>query len=418
MRSQIIGLTLLTTTYLLHPSQAVADVVDLDVSFSPARLTETYEEIARLFQAENPDVRIRLAGYPSYDELAQATLRNAVTGSQPDVVHQGFGHVRIYADQGLAASLDPFIDAEANWEEMGYSTAVVETCRIRDAVYCLPFAVSLPVLFYNRSLVERAGGVEGGFPADWDGILDLAERIDGLGPDVSGFYYTVDGNGSYPFQILVSSHGGRMMSPDETAIAFDGPEGAWAFDMIRRFRDAGMPDLTKNQARQMFAAGQLGIFMINSSNIGLLERTSDGRFDIGVAPLPVVDGGMLPTGGNATVLLAEAEDRRSAGWRYMMFVAGPVAQALLAQDTGYVPVNTQALEDRDLVDFYRENPAHLVAAERFHLATTAFSFPGPNALRIQDAAEEALLTVLRDQQVPDAALGELAAHVSDLLETQ
>ena len=99
----------------------------------------------------------------------------------------------------------------------------------------------------------------------------------------------------------------------------------------------------------------------------------------------------------------------------MMFVAGPTAQAILARDTGYVPVNTIALADDDLAAFYRNHPAHLVAAERFHLATAPYSFPGPNALRVQDAAEDALLSVVRGQQSADVALEDLASHVRDLL---
>lgn len=419
MRSTHVRAALALGTVALMAPATGQTQAQLDVAYAPASFNDTYEDLAARFAQENPGVTVNLISAENYDALAQLLLRNAVTDSLPDVAHQGLGLLRTFADNGMAVPLGPFIASESDWRDQGYTESVEETCTITDQVYCLPFAISFPVLFYNRDLVEAAGGNPDEFPMTWDDIIALAEDINQLGAEVSGIYYTVDGNGTYPFQILLATAGGAFMSPSEDTFTFDGAEGQFVLDMMERFRDAGMIDMTKSQARQMFAAGGLGIFIINSSNYGRLSTQAAGSFEIGMAPLPHVsmDGSRVPVGGNAVVMLAEEEEERHLAWEWIKFATGPIGQTILVSQTGYVPVNTIAASTPELLgDFYRDNPHHQVAADELNRATVYYNFPGPNSIRVRGTVEDVMLDVLRGDDNPEDALRRMHEEVSALID--
>ena len=71
---------------------------------------------------------------------------------------------------------------------------------------------------------HKAGGDPDNFPATWDGIIDLAQKIEALGGGkVRGCPFDWQITGNWMWQALVFSHGGTMLSADEKKVAFDGP---------------------------------------------------------------------------------------------------------------------------------------------------------------------------------------------------
>ena len=64
--------------------------------------------------------------------------------------------------------------------------AAVSVGLVGGKQYGVGLAMSTPVIYYNADLVKRAGGDPDKFPTTWDGIIDLAKRIEAL-----------DGGGKY-----------------------------------------------------------------------------------------------------------------------------------------------------------------------------------------------------------------------------
>ena len=394
-----------------------AQTMTLTVSYSPATYQDVYEQIASRFMAENPGIEIELQAAANYDELTQTTLRAAITGTLPDVSHQGMAGMRIYVDQGIALPLDPFIAAEPDWERLGYSASVAEMGRIGGAVYGIPFAISTPTLFYNADLVRRAGGDPDALPETWPEIIDLAERIDALGPDILGIYYDYGASSAFAWQTLVFSQGGDMLSADETDVAFDGPEGRWAFDLLQRFGAAGQVDMSRQQARQTFAAGGLGIYKNASSLLTRFLTQAEGQFEVVVQPVPVpAPDGRLPVGGNAAMMFATEPERQQAAWDYILFATGPVGQTIMVQETGYVPVNTLPVDDPAYLGaFYSDNPQYRIPVEQMPVMSNWYAFPGENSVRITEIIRDAMQDVVTLREQPDTAMDRLVAEVEALL---
>src|SRR5499433_4469796 len=192
----------------------------------PDIFNKTHEQLREALAKARPDVKVTFrAPYQDYEDATQRVLREAVTGNVPDITFQGLNRVRVIADKGIAVSLDKFIAAEKDFEAAGFHKAMFDAGRVNDAVYGLPFAISLPIAYYNLDLVKRAGGNPDQLPTTWDGVIELAKKINALAPDIHGIVIEWSITGNWLWQAIIFADGGSMMSEPETRVAFDGEAG-------------------------------------------------------------------------------------------------------------------------------------------------------------------------------------------------
>ncbi|MGY3488125.1 multiple sugar transport system substrate-binding protein [Bradyrhizobium sp. USDA 4011] len=397
--------------------KAVAHRVTIRVSYAPASLKSLYEALARRFMDTHPDIMVVLdTPAADYDNLVQQTLRQSITKQMPDVSHQGLNQIRPLADRGMAVPLDEFIARDLAWKTIGVLDVMTSLASYGGKTYGLPFAISVPVLFYNADLVKKVGGDPNSLPADWDGVIELGKKIGALGAGISGFYVEYTNNG-WAFQTLVGSFDGRMMSENERKIEFDGSAGLKSLQLLQRFEREGQPALERDQARQAFRAGTLGIIFTASSALSGYQQSAAGKFDLKVGPFPVSSANAkLPAAGNGIVMLTDDPEKQKAAWEYIKFAVGPVGQNVMVHATGYAPVNIAAINDRGgLGRFYEEHPEHLVAAQRIPMMTGWFSFPGQNNSKIIKTIEDYCRLVVLRKQDPVTALSNLRKDVDTLL---
>ncbi|MGY2803927.1 extracellular solute-binding protein [Bradyrhizobium sp. USDA 4506] len=387
------------------------------VCYAPASLRTLYEALARAFMEAHPDVRVVLDGPAvDYDSLVQQTLRQNITRQLPDVSHQGLNQIRPLADHGITVPLDRFIAGDPAWKTIGVPDAMTSFARYSGKTCALPFAISVPVFFFNTDLVKKAGGDPDNLPEDWDGVIALGKKIGALGKGTGGLYVEYTNNG-WSFQTLVGSFGGRMMSEDEKKIAFDGEAGLQALQLLQRLGREGQPAFERDQARQAFRAGTLGILFAASSALNGYQQSAAGNFGLKVGPVPVSSASdRLPAAGNGMVMLTEDPERQKACWEYIRFAVGPAGQNVMVEATGYVPVNLAAISDpAGLGRFFDKHPEHRVANQRIAMMTGWFAFPGENNSRIIRTIEDYCYRVVSRKQEPATALASLGKDVDALL---
>lgn len=382
----------------------------------------THEQIREAFEQSEAGKDIEVTfrpAYESYEDGTQKVLREAITGQTPDITFQGLNRLRILVDRGIAVPLTGYIEAESDFEAEGFHQAMFDIGTMKGEVYGVPFAISLPVAYYNLDLVRQAGGDPDKLPATWDEVFDLSARIDALGEDVNGMSYAWNITGNWLFQAPVFSQGGSMMNEAETAVAFDGPEGQWAITRIARMvTDGKMPDYREADLRAAFAAGKTGIHFTSTSDLAKITDMIGGKFDLKTGRFPDVrDGvGRLPAGGNLAIVLAQDPERQQAAWQVLKFWTGAEGAAIVARTTGYMPPNRKANEVY-LKDFYEQNPNNYTAVTQLPLLTKWYAFPGENGLKITDVIKDHLQSIVNGQRAhePLAVLEEMSADVEELL---
>ncbi|WFU14868.1 extracellular solute-binding protein [Bradyrhizobium sp. CB3481] len=390
----------------------------LTVSFSNTNYKAFLEEAGRRFEHDHPGVSvIYMTPVATHREHLARTLRLAVAGEIQDISLQSYDQIAILMRRKLAIPLNDFIDSETDWNSLGLTAASMDACKLADKVYALPFESATPTLFFNKDLVRRAGGDPDHLPNDWDGILALAGKIHDLDDKIIGGFFDYNGSGNWTFQAMITSQGGRLMSEDDRAITFDGPEGRRALDIIRHFGQTGMVDMTQDQAFQAFTAGQIGIITQANTQLAPFEEEAKGRFEIQTMRWPLLsDRGRIPIGGRAMMMLTRDPQKQKIAWEYMKFLSNPQMQTLLAKMTGTTPVNMIAIrEPAYLGEFYREHPNQRAAIEALPRVTGWYTFPGNNAARIFELLRNHLRDVAIRQTDVDKTLAAMSKDVRDLL---
>ncbi|MEQ8251927.1 MAG: ABC transporter substrate-binding protein [Oceanibaculum nanhaiense] len=381
---------------------------------------ETHKQIAAEFAKKNPDVKVTFrTAYDSYEEGTQKILREAVTNQLPDVTFQGLNRVRILVDRDIAVPMDDFIKAEKDFEKEGFHQAMFDIGTQNGKVYALPFAISLPITYWNLDLVKQAGGDPANLPTTWDGVIALAKKIDALGPDINGITYVWDITGNWLWQAPVFAQGGTMLNADESKVAFDGPEGQFAMKTLARFvTEANMPNLSQADARATFAAGKTGVHITSTSDLAKTTGMIGGKFELKTHVFPDVKpgSGRLPAGGNVAMIVSTDKAKQKAAWEFIKFATGPLGASIMAKTTGYMPPNKVA-NDVYLKDFYVQNPNNYTAVKQLPILTKWYAFPGENGLKITDVIKDHMNSIVTRSRSgePEKVLQDMTRDVQKLL---
>lgn len=393
-------------TTVLH-----AEETEIRVHYAiPTIWSDTQEALADAFMEKHPDIKITIDGAAeSYADGVQRLLREAVAGTAPDVAYVGLNRWRVIEDRGLTQTLDAFIGDDP--VSMGYTTALLSLGSFKDQQHALATSASTLVMYVNPVLVEQAGGSMADFPTTFDGVIELAAKINALGNNVDGVW--IDRH-DWRFQSLLGAHGGRPMNEDESDITFDSSEGLSAAGLYQRFaNEAGMKSYSDNDARQAFPAGTLGIMFESSSLQTRFTEGAGDKFELTVKPLPIAAADTskvyFPTGGSGIVMLTDDEEKQNAAWEYIAFVTSPEGQKIIVENTGYAPANALVIEDDAyLGDFYASNPNAKVAhAQVANYAGPWYAYPGPEGVAATDLIAASLVEVAEGDEV-ESAIKELA----------
>ncbi|WP_159996114.1 ABC transporter substrate-binding protein [Roseomonas sp. 18066] len=379
---------------------------------------DSYDAILAGFARQEPGIKVNFVTTPNYEEGAQLILRQATTNQLPDLSYQGFNRLRVFAERGIAQDLTPLLAQEGNPAQQGYTPNLLQLAHFGGMQSGLAYAASNPVCYYNADLVKRAGGDPENFPKDWNGVLELAAKIDKLGDGVEGMWFTWSGD-DWMFSALLFGHGGRMLNADESDVGFAGPEGLGALTLIDRMvKQGGMPNLTAPAARQAFAAGKLGMIFQTTAQVRGAVASVGKTFELRTTEMPVIDAqkGRLPTGGAAGMLTAKDPAKRAAAWKFLRYSTGPEGQAMMVQNTGYLPCNQLAIDEpKHLGAFYRENPLFMPAVRQLPISIPWYAFPGSNSVRVTQTMVDNLARIVEQRATPAVVQAEMAAEVRRLL---
>ncbi len=393
--------------------------VIIEIEFPYAELfSHVHEEIMEKFHAQNPGIEVVIRStYDSYEDATQKVLRASMTNTLPDITFQGLNRFRVFVDKEIAIPLDSFIEKEENFSADGFNDSMFAAGDFNGSVYGLPFAVSLPIAYYNMDLVRAAGWDENNLPETWDEVIQLANKIDALEDEVHGMFFSWQITGNWFWQALVFSQGGSMLNTDESKVAFDGPQGEWAIDTFNRMITEGhQPDRASNDAQAEFASGMIGIYFTSTAILYNLTEMIGDKFELRTHNFPsVADGGSLPAGGNGALIVTQDPVKQAAAWEVLKFWCGVEGAEVVARKTGYMPPNRIAAETT-LKQFYIENPNNMAAVNQLPLMTKWYAFPGENSLKITDGIYGKMeLIATGKASNPRDVLREMSVEVQALL---
>jgi sn-glycerol 3-phosphate transport system substrate-binding protein len=318
------------------------------------------------------------------------------------------------------------IPAQSCIEADGYDTSdwvqrALNYYDIRGAVQALPFNMSSPVLYFNRTAFTAAGLDPANPPADLAALQAAAAKVTASGAKKYGIALesgTNSGGGWFveqfaakANQLYVNNENGRAERATEAV--FDTPEGAANLGVLGQMVTAGTAVYVgentsgqdsllrlvapqENAAMAIASSAFLG-GAINLAKAGTFQGFSDSDLGVGAFPGPAGDGGVVIGGAALWLVKGKGDEKTAATWDYMKFLTSPEAQSTWAAKTGYVPIRQSAVDLDPVKSVYAADPRFKVAYDQLltgeETPATAGGVAGP-LRQIRTATATAVRSVL------------------------
>ena len=248
----------------------------------------------RLFEACEAQlgVSVDLQTVP-FGDLLTKIVANQTAGTNTDIIHLYNLWLPDFSRSGLLSTPpQEVVDAIAADAPEG----VVRGVTSGDQVWGWPTEVNTYLLIYNKRLLEEAGYSEP--PANWDELREMAAAMtqtDSTGAVTQVGYGIITGWDSgvvHPWATLLMSNGGQYLTDDNTATAFNSPQGLETLQLYADLVESGGSDVSV-PAQSEFEQGRVGMMVMANWWRASLQNAPgvDYETEVGVAPVPVGPSG-------------------------------------------------------------------------------------------------------------------------------
>lgn len=319
------------------------------------------------FNALETGVQVTGTQQANYEETAQLMTLALQDGTNPDIaVFSDVWWFRFYLANALLP-LDDLVAASPTYAFDDLLGSIRDEGRRAGRLYWLPFARSTPIVYYNREMLSAAGLAA--FPATWSefeaaapALTNANEQTAALSLPISPTVY------GYTAQGIVWAHSGAYSDPDLT-IRINEPGAVAAGALLRRGIEAGWATYSETYAEEVangFAAASIAS---TGGLTGLAETAEANGIDLGTAFLPGEAPGVevyCPSGGSGLSILGNIPaERQQAAFAFIEYLSAYEQTIPWAQETGYLPIRTSAIESPELAEFLAANPNYQVAVQQF-----------------------------------------------------
>ena len=308
-----------------------SDLVDLALSYSGGSADTATKVSAALLTNTQPDVALMYAG-PLYtggrNDYAMEELMKR-EGFGMDDIFPGMLDYCTYMGQGICA---------------------------------VPFGISTQVMYYNKTLLEKAGGDMTNPPKTWqefyDLCADLLTKVEGddfTAFDVSDapwlFKSMLKQNGC---EIVIQGEDGKIQPVYNNEAALEVTD-FWYSLVTSGIMAAGEHDNAENR----FLSGNCAFIAATSNRISRWRGATE--FELGAIEMPFFKTQSLALGGNVMVILTDDPQKVEAAWEYISYLTSAEKNAEFALATGYLPIRKSELDNADIQKALSENELYAIA---------------------------------------------------------
>jgi multiple sugar transport system substrate-binding protein len=319
------------------------------------------KELVKEYNASQKKVKIDLTILPLNQEDPKFAAA-ARSGKVPDIFGMNDISIPQFARTGAIKPLDSFVDSLPFKDKL--NPGQVDLATDNGKVYGVPLMLDLSVMWYNKTLFEKAGLDPEKPPTNAAELISAASAITKLGGDVKGFSFGGNCGGCNVFTIapMMFAGGQKLVSgnADDPKIDVDAAPFRSVLEMLKTMWENGdMPasDQTEDGATfgQDFLAGNIGITF---NGVGTVVAADPQGFELGAAPIPGPDGDFSTFSGGDEFVLPTRGQHAEQAQDFIKWVLDLKQQSIYPKH-GFTPVRTDALTDT----FKTENPFFAVALE-------------------------------------------------------
>lgn len=367
------------------------------------------------FEQKNPDIKIDNWVVPYNQMFDQLLILNA-GGEPPDVAQLHGTWVSALQNAGALAPLDSLLPQNVQDD---FYPQVKEGLIYNGQLYAAPWSPSPVVLYYNKTLLNKAGYTEP--PKTMEELFVMAEAVANLGADESG--NTIYGVGiqskklnssGFYFLPFIWDKGGDLT--DETGnVVINSDATKQALAEVKELFDKNISPvgLEIKDLRTLFAQGLLGFTFDGdfgyATFLALSPKGQAFADEIGIAVMPGEPGNMNGFFIEHNLGIFEKSEKKEAAARFVAYLSSPEAMAIYNANNGN---KTPARYSVEQIPFYSapEN-AHM----RQFITAMQNSRPlpqkNPGFVAAMEEIAEGIQRVGINNESPDTVVPEMAEKI-------
>lgn len=318
----------------------------------PGSSRDVEQKIIDAWNAENPDHKAELIdGGANYEELGQKFNAALSGGDLPDVIVASDVTWFNFAFTGATTSLNEL------WGKHGIDTStyvktLIEDYKFEDKHYGVPYSRSTPLMYFYTEDLKKAGLPTDRGPKTWD------EFASEWGPKIKkatgkAALAVADGSNylDWYFEGAFWTFGGAYS--DEWDLKFTDPKTIEAGKFLKKIVDEGYVKVVKDSANE-FGIGNTAGLLESTGSLGGLKDTAKGEFVTTYLPGP--KPGTTTGGAGLAIPDGISDERKEIAVKFIDFFTNTKNTITFTQETGYMPVRTDASDDPEQKKYLEENP--------------------------------------------------------------
>jgi multiple sugar transport system substrate-binding protein len=355
-----------------------------------------------------------------WDTLHEKFTVEVSSGDSPDIATLDMTWIPTFASSGLLSNLSEISGGNMNDQPITdqYTQGGVEAMTYQDNIVTMLFDFDVYALYYRTDIFKQKGVA---VPKTWDewkaAAAKIAEDTNGDGK-CDKYCLEVDGETFHWSQFLYQN-GGSILNADNSAAAFNSPEGIQAVEFYKSFIDDGTGILwgpSQGDRQNGIKDGRIAMFTDGPYYMGIMKSGAPemaGKWGVALAPYSKQPGSYL--GGTGLSIPVGAPHPQEA-WDFISFMLRPENAVKIFTIAGAAPGLTAALQSKaaDKPDpFFSDQNTLPVFLEAM---STATHFPYVSQWdAIQSTMDNGLQAAFLGKATPQAALDDAAAKVNDEL---
>lgn len=398
---------------------------EIDFMFPVPVQGKIAQEIMRItkdFNASQQEVQVNPIFTGDYDSTRMKASAAQKAGKPPAVVITAANNI---TDLVIADSLVPMREvlkyADMDAKEFllkEFWPALHSNAMSGGEVYGIPFHNSTPLLYYNKTMLDKAGIKP---PQTWDEVVAAARKLADPDKGVWGIMLPTI-NTDYCAWILVSlvyANGGQYYNPEFAGeVYYNAPStiGALQFWQDLVFKHKVMPKgvLDNNTISSSFFEQKLGMAFLSTGALGFMrENVKD--FEMGVAFMPEKVRRGVPIGGASLVCYkGVSEDQKKAAAAFIKHLTSPEMSGAWSRFTGYFAPRVKAYDLPEMKAFLAKNPDAQIAVDQLKYARGWYAMY--DTIPVRRAMENRVQQMVNDPAyTPETAAREAQAEADTLL---
>jgi multiple sugar transport system substrate-binding protein len=399
LRAMMRGTAAVATMAILL-GQADATEIRFTLGEYSAATKASFEKAAKAFEAQNPDIDIKIEVIPWSSYLQ--TLTTDISGNNaPDMSVVASIWLADFSSQGLVEPIEDVVSPDLVGK---FIPTMLEPSYIDKKLMGLPIAASARAMMINTDLYEKAGVKA---PTNWDELKDASAKIakqpGAFGFGLPGKEEEVD---VYFYYALWSFGGSIFDENGKSAIA--SPEGIAAATVYADLVKAGQTEpsptaYSREDVFNMFKQGKVGTIFTFPMLVPQIKKEAP-NLKYAVLPFPVKaqKSTMAITD---SVMVFKSSDAKEEIRKFMDFIYEHDFRMEFDKADGLLPVTTSTVQDQ----YYQTNADIKAFADGLAYAKFQPNVKGWD--NVIDITRSALQRIYLGEQTPEVALKEAAAAI-------